>query len=154
MPCRSAAPRPSQRPARQRPVLAALSLAAALLLLPADQSLSFGCVSRRSATAGLLLSPVSAALLARPASAREAKKPKFDPRTCMRKDTGESGMWTLEEAETRAECLDLARNIAEKCAAVYGGRDQGAYPWCVECQQQLSQGKPCEPRKMNFAKYR
>eukprot|EP00419_Tripos_fusus_P087860 CAMPEP_0172869078 /NCGR_PEP_ID=MMETSP1075-20121228/88011_1 /TAXON_ID=2916 /ORGANISM="Ceratium fusus, Strain PA161109" /LENGTH=115 /DNA_ID=CAMNT_0013718887 /DNA_START=8 /DNA_END=355 /DNA_ORIENTATION=- len=75
--------------------------------------------------------------------AKKCKTPvDFDPKACKKKSDGETG----------PKCLELEDKIANKCAE--DSRDDGAYPWCVECAERVAQGLKCIPRKVDLLTYR
>mmetsp|Transcript_86024 Transcript_86024/g.267706 ORF Transcript_86024/g.267706 Transcript_86024/m.267706 type:complete len:152 (+) Transcript_86024:50-505(+) len=150
-------------PGRARPLRPALlSLVALACCLVGDlhgRCTAFaGPVGRRSAAIAGWLAAAPAVVPLSAASAAQPKKAKFDFESCKTRDTG-GPAWALDEAETRAECLKLAASISERCGtatelALRDTRGGGGYQWCVGCEKNKAKGKPCEPRKQNFAKYR
>jgi len=77
--------------------------------------------------------------------AKKCKTPvDFDPKVCKKKGDG----------ETRPQCLALEEDIDIKCASERNSRDDGAYPWCVECQERLTQGLKCIRRPVDLLSYR
>ncbi|CAK0866409.1 unnamed protein product [Prorocentrum cordatum] len=118
-----------------------------------------GALGRRSAAvAGWLAAAPAVATPLSAAAAAQPKKAKFDFESCKTRDTGGLA-WALDEAETRPECLELAASIAERCGtatelALRDTRGGGGYNWCIGCEKNKAKGKPCEPRKQNFARYR